>query len=474
MKLLETSLGIDFRKDHLVLTLLRKSFGKIRLAGYGIHPLSSQILREDREAQMISLINTFMSKHQVDKEKVSIAIPREKVVVRFIPLPVATKENLRKVLEYETPKYTPFEKGDVYFDYHILKEEKEWLHLFAVFVKKEEVDPYLSLLKKIGIEPISIQIPSTGALNLFFHNEGTKGDEVSVLLDVTEPFFEMNLIQGKDWKESFHLPLPKAGKASRIMSTLKHSGQDVHSYTKSTVFVYGLDADETMLTNLKETDQIKGVLNPPLNRLEVENGELEPYKIYSSIGIPLKGLTNTRMDLNLLPSEMRKKVRQIGKPLFAILAFVALGLSLTWGAGVFTRYRNELDSINAEIKKIKPEVEAVEKLQKRKEELGKEISELKKIEMGEVGMIEILQELTQLLPTTAWIWNLKYNGKEIEISGFSDSAANLIPLLNNSPFFEKVEFLAPVTKERVMSGVEGKDKERFKIRAKLRPRKVGS
>jgi general secretion pathway protein L len=171
---------------------------------------------------------------------------------------------------------------------------------------------------------------------------------------------------------------------------------------------------------------------------------------------------------------MRKKVRQIGKPLFAILASVALGLSLTWGAGVFTRYRNELDSINAEIKKIKPEVEAVEKLQKRKEELGKEISELKKIEMGEVGMIEILQELTQLLPTTAWIWNFKYNGKEIEISGFSDSAANLIPLLNNSPFFEKVEFLAPVTKERVMSGVEGKDKERFKIKAKLRPRRVGS
>jgi general secretion pathway protein L len=119
-------------------------------------------------------------------------------------------------------------------------------------------------------------------------------------------------------------------------------------------------------------------------------------------------------------------------------------------------------------------VEAVEKLQKRKEELGKEISELKKIEMGEVGMIEILQELTQLLPTTAWIWNFKYNGKEIEISGFSDSAANLIPLLNNSPFFEKVEFLAPVTKERVMSGVEGKDKERFKIKAKLRPRRVGS
>jgi general secretion pathway protein L len=167
-------------------------------------------------------------------------------------------------------------------------------------------------------------------------------------------------------------------------------------------------------------------------------------------------------------------VRQIGKPLFIILASIALALSLTWGAGVFIRYRSELNSINAEIKKIRPEVEAIEKLQKRKEELGKEISELREIEVGEVSMIEILQELTRLLPTTAWIWNFKCNGKEIEISGFGDSAANLIPLLNNSPFFEKVEFLAPVTKERIMTGPEVKEQERFKIKAKLRSRRVRS
>ena len=123
---------------------------------------------------MISLINTFISKHQLNKEKISISIPREKVVVRFITLPIATKENLRKVLEYEAPKYTPFEREEVYFDYQILKEEKEWLHLFAVFVKKTEVDPYLSLLKKIGIQPISIQIPSIGALNLFFYQRRTE------------------------------------------------------------------------------------------------------------------------------------------------------------------------------------------------------------------------------------------------------------------------------------------------------------
>jgi Tfp pilus assembly PilM family ATPase len=208
MAIFDVSIGIDFKENHIVLTLIKKSFRKIKLVDFGIYPIFPERQKEERETQVIGLINSFISKHQANKERVSVSIPREKVVVRFIKLPIATKENLRKVLEYEAAKYTPFEKDEIYFDYHIVKEDKAWLHLFAVFVKKTEIDYYLSLLKKIGIQPISIQIPSTAALNLFFYNEGARENEISVLLDLTEPFFEMNLIQGKDWKESFHLPLP--------------------------------------------------------------------------------------------------------------------------------------------------------------------------------------------------------------------------------------------------------------------------
>ena len=138
------------------------------------------------------------------------------------------------------------------------------------------------------------------------------------------------------------------------------------------------------------------------------------------------------------------------------------------------RYRKELNTIAAEIKKRKPEVEAVEKLQKQKEELGKEISGLEKVKMEAVGKIEILRELTQTLPDTIWIWNFKFTGREVEISGFADSASDLIPLLDRSPLFEKVEFMSPVTKERVMIKGEAKEKERFKIKARVEGRGTGS
>jgi general secretion pathway protein L len=470
----DSSFGIDFKKDNLILTLLKKSFGKVKLVGYGIYPILQEDQKEEREAQVISLISHFISQYPGNRDRVSISIPREKVVARFIQLPIATKENLRKVLGYEIPKYTPFESEEVYFDYQLLREEKDWLYLFAVFVRKEEVEYYLSLLEKVGIRPISIQIPSTAALNLFFYHQTMKENETAILLDVTEPFFEMNLIRGGNWKESFHLPLPNEKKELKIIHTMKHLGLEGNSSAASTLFIYGLDAADEIRTSLKEAREIQELSSPPLNRIEAEKGDSRPEKIYSSIGVPLKGLAKTRLDINLLPSEMRRTVREIGKPLFMILTSLALILSLAWGIGVLIRYRSELMAINAEIKKKRPEVEAVEKLQQKKEELRKEISELEKIKTGEVSKVEILKELAQLLPSTVWIWNLKNTGREIEISGYADSASDLIPLLDKSPLFEKVEFLAPVTKERERRIGADKEKERFKIKMRLEGRRIGS
>jgi general secretion pathway protein L len=179
------------------------------------------------------------------------------------------------------------------------------------------------------------------------------------------------------------------------------------------------------------------------------------------------------MDLNLLPLDLRKRVKEIGKFLFPIFLVLALILSLTWGWGVFRRHQDELTILREEVRKRKPEVEIVENLRRQREELLREISDLEKIRADEVSKVEILKELTQILPPTVWIWNFKITGKEIEISGFADSASDLIPRLDRSPLFERVEFLAPVTKEREKRTGEEKEKERFKIKMRLEGRRAG-
>ena len=60
-----------------------------------------------------------------------------------------------------------------------------------------------------------------------------------------------------------------------MIDILKRSGLKGDSLSKSTLFVYGLGADEGMVASLRETHQIKGVSYPPLNRIEAGQERIE-------------------------------------------------------------------------------------------------------------------------------------------------------------------------------------------------------
>jgi Fimbrial assembly protein (PilN) len=69
----------------------------------------------------------------------------------------------------------------------------------------------------------------------------------------------------------------------------------------------------------------------------------------------------------------------------------------------------------------------------------------------------VLRELTDLLPSDAWLTTISLDNKGVELTGQAAAASGLIPVLENSPRFARVEFASPVTR--------GRDKEQFRIRA---------
>ena len=65
--------------------------------------------------------------------------------------------------------------------------------------------------------------------------------------------------------------------------------------------------------------------------------------------------------------------------------------------------------------------------------------------------------MTEVVPNDAWLTMLTFDAKGVELTGQASQASLLIPLLENSPKLERVEFASPVTR--------GRDKEQFRIRA---------
>jgi Tfp pilus assembly protein PilN len=138
-----------------------------------------------------------------------------------------------------------------------------------------------------------------------------------------------------------------------------------------------------------------------------------------------------------------------------LAATVILGVA----AFLYPGYRaaRHLAFINRKIEALTPEVRAVERVQQELERKRKLLATIVSLESSSAKPLPVLRELTEVIPTDAWLTSLALDTKGVELTGQAAAASTLIPLLENSPRLERVEFSSPVTR--------GRDKEQFRIKA---------
>ncbi|MFA5949759.1 MAG: PilN domain-containing protein [Hyphomicrobium sp.] len=90
------------------------------------------------------------------------------------------------------------------------------------------------------------------------------------------------------------------------------------------------------------------------------------------------------------------------------------------------------------------------------------IASLSALRRETVSRAAILEEITRVLPDSAWITDLKINRATVDIAGLASSASTLVPQLEKSPFFVDAMPTAPLTFD------PRENKERFGIRMRLR------
>jgi general secretion pathway protein L len=79
------------------------------------------------------------------------------------------------------------------------------------------------------------------------------------------------------------------------------------------------------------------------------------------------------------------------------------------------------------------------------------------------AVIQVLEELTRVLPDDTWVQTLDIKGKELQIQGETASSVRLIGLFEQSSVFKDSSFRSPLTKGQV-SGTE-----RYQLALQIRP-----
>lgn len=144
------------------------------------------------------------------------------------------------------------------------------------------------------------------------------------------------------------------------------------------------------------------------------------------------------------------------------LAAAAAGLLSAAGWLAVDRHETALADIQAREASLKTKVQARREAEARLQASVAEVDAFKRLRATTPSKVAALEELSRLLPDTAWVTDLKIEGNTIDVSGLATQAVQLVPILERSAFFRDASLTSPLTFD------QREDKERFSIRVRFR------
>ena len=148
--------------------------------------------------------------------------------------------------------------------------------------------------------------------------------------------------------------------------------------------------------------------------------------------------------------------------LAVIVALAAIGWALTYPIKEELRLRQ----LEKENQKLQPIVEALRKQEEQLKRIRTEQAFFSQLDQRKGEVLRILDELSKIVPTNAYLTNLRYRNGNLELQGSAENASSLIPLLERSPVFENVGFNAPSNRGR-------DNRETFSLKADLeKPKQI--
>jgi general secretion pathway protein L len=160
---------------------------------------------------------------------------------------------------------------------------------------------------------------------------------------------------------------------------------------------------------------------------------------------------------NLLPAKYRPARSRW--PQLANLALIATSVILIGAlVGLPILYaRSEAEDLDDRVRKVGKLAKEVEALRQETENLLHQTRFLQEKKRSEPVLVDMLEELSRVIPDNTWLNGLQYKDRRIVMQGQSPSASSLIELLEASPYFRNTSFVSPVTKDT------GNTLERFQI-----------
>lgn len=203
----------------------------------------------------------------------------------------------------------------------------------------------------------------------------------------------------------------------------------------------------------------KGIVEQALNRLAAL--DLSPTVIDGSAG-------SRRLGFNLLPPALRTHQTDRRTRINWILAGGAVALTgvVMWQSLVLRE--QTMDALLEDVEVAKQEALQSAELERQVREAINAANFLARKRVERPATIEVLHELTHLIPDGTWLERLSFVGDQVQIQGQSERADQLIGILGQARYLESPTFQGIIQPDGQTR------KERFTIMARVRMPEGGS
>ncbi len=445
---------VSIERDGIFLAYGTKALWKTKIESFKKFPLEKD--KPISPDYLASVVVKYIEATKAARAKVVLCIPKSWVIVQAVEFPSVVKENLAGVISYELDRLTPLTPDNAYYDFKVIAEDQEKITVLLTVARKDEVDSYIEALRGRNINIAKVGVSTLVMKSLL---KSTYKDTDVLFVSIGERGYEGGAVVNDLTIRSISGEFKPAGvpdidgiikETYPLVETLTNSGNRGVMVINGTED-YHRAFEEKLSMSLSNLDRDVKLDLPRSNK------DLS----YVAVSGLVETITADENEINLLSAKAKQAKRP---PLFATTVLLALILSV--GAFYFIAPlvigQKTVEEIDSQITALKPEMKKVEALKKEADTLSAEVATINNFKKQNVSSLNIVKEMTSILPAKTWLTHLRIADPMVEIDGYAPSAAEIIPKLENSKYFQKVEFASPTFRD------SKRNTDRFVIKMELK------
>ena len=192
-------MGLDIGSSSIKAVELKASKAGYELVGFGAEHLAPDTVVDGAimdAPQVANAISKIFDAQRLKTKNVATSVSGHSVIVKRVPLPLMTEEELYDRIPQEASQHIPFDIADVNLSYQLLESMDSQMDVLLVAVKKDKILNHTNVLAQAGKTPVVVDIDAFALQNCFEVNYEPDAGQTVALLNVGASVMNINIVRG--------------------------------------------------------------------------------------------------------------------------------------------------------------------------------------------------------------------------------------------------------------------------------------